>query len=121
MSKLTIASNNLGENNENNPIIKEFLKWVACKEEEVLHQTLMRFCLYRAAKVDIGRVDFRVFESQGKPNYCEYYYMGKVRGVDGSKHLLMSRDLKVIPGNEVPVLEILFGKDKHTELSKCFF
>lgn len=121
MSNLKIASNNLDENSENNPAIKEFLKWVAVTEEEVLYKTLTRFCIYRAAKIDISKIDFRVFEAQGKPNYCEYYYMGKVRGTDETKHLLMSRDLKVIPGQQLPVLEILFGKQKHKELDQCFF
>lgn len=109
------------ENEENNPVIEAFLKWIAMKEEDVLHKTLIRFCLYKRGKIDIARVDFRTFEFEGKPNYVEYYYMGKVFGSDERKHILMSRNLKIIPGQQLPVLEILFGKDKHVELSKCFF
>jgi len=96
-----------------------FLKMVALKEEEVLRATLTRFCLMKGGKISIDRVDFRTWDN--RPNYIEYYYIGLVRGSTDQKHILMSRELKIVPGQELPVLEILFGKHKQSELSKCFF
>lgn len=96
-----------------------FMKMVTSKEEEVLNAALTRFCIAKGGKIDISRVDFRTWDH--RPNYIEYYYMGLVRNSKENKHILMSRELKIVQGQELPVLEILFGKHKESELSKCYF
>lgn len=87
----------------------EFLKQVAIKEAECLDRILTRFCLLNGLPINISKVEHQIFE--GRDNYYELFYIGPIRKSKNIKHFLMSRDLKIVPGQTFPVLEIKFNPD----------
>lgn len=93
-----------------NPQVKAFLDDVLKKEEEAFNRIFSRFCILNAVKFDVSKVE-TTRRYPEKPNYGEYYYIGYVLGNPASKHFLMSRDLVMVEGQELPVLNVTFNKN----------
>lgn len=97
------------ENPAENPEIRAFLNDVKIKEAEAFNRIFLRFCLMNGIPQDISKIETREFA--GRPNYWEYYFLGKIPKHSGQLHFLMSRELKMVEGEFLPVLRIAFNKD----------
>jgi hypothetical protein len=65
--------------------------------------------LLNGVAYDISKIE--VYTHPGRDNFGEYFYMGKVLKGPGTRHFLMSRDLTMVEGEELPVLNIIFNHD----------
>lgn len=90
--------------------VKQFLKGVLVKEEEAFNRIYTRSCLMNGVVFDLSKIHTTP-KYEERPNYGEYYYLGPVLKGTGTKHFLMSRDIVMVDGEELPVLNIVFNAD----------
>lgn len=98
------------ENPADNPLVQKFLKDVLLKEEEAFNRIFTRFCLLNGVRFDLAKIN-TVTRGPVAPNLVEYYYIGKIPKGTGEIHFLMSRNLAMVPGEDLPVLNITFNAD----------
>lgn len=91
-------------NPHDNPTLKELLNEIQLKEAECFERVYKRFCWLNGVRFDLAKIEPQTFDL--KPNKIDYYYMGPVPKAKGIKHFLMSRDLIMVKGQELPTLEI---------------
>lgn len=87
--------------------IKAFLADVQIKEAQCFDRIFLRFALLNGIKQDIIKIDFD--DNPQRPNYVGYYYNGTIPKSTHQRHFLMSRDLIMKQGEELPVLNIVFN------------
>ncbi len=87
---------------------RAFLADVQVQEAKCFDRIFLRFCLLNGLKQDISKIDFE--DNPQRPNFIGYYYNGTIPKSNHQRHFLMSRDLIIKPGEELPVLNIVFNR-----------
>lgn len=94
-------------NPHDSPVLKEILNDIQIKEAECFQRVYKRFCWLHGLTFDLAKIDWQVLPN--KPNLINYFYVGDVPKTKLKQHFLMSRDLVMVEGQELPVLEIKFN------------
>lgn len=96
------------ENPADIPAVKAFLNDVLKKEQQAFDRVLIRFCLLNGLRPENAILSVETSKPYPvKPNYGEYYYLGNtLNDKTVKRHFLMSRDLVMVEGNDLPTLEI---------------
>lgn len=93
---------------QENEFVEAFLADVAVQEAKCFDRIFLRFCLLNGVKQDIGKIDFD--KTPLRPNFIGYYYNGPIPKSTHQRHFLMSRDLIIKDGEDLPVLNITFNR-----------
>lgn len=90
------------------PAVKAFLNDVLIAEQKAFDRVFTRFCLVNGLRFENALLNIETtFPFPEQPNYGAYYYKGNtLNDKTVKRHFLMSRDLIMIEGKELPTLEI---------------
>lgn len=101
------------DNPAENPAVKKFLNDVLLAEQKAFDRVFTRFCILNGLKFETAFLNIETaYTNPEKPNYGEYHYKGNtLNDKTVKRHFLMSRDLILVPGNELPTLEVKWNFD----------
>lgn len=95
-------------NPHENPTVKAFLNDVLITEQKAFDRVFTRFCLLNGLRFETALLNIETsYPFPNQPNYGAYYYKGNTLYDKTIKsHFLMSRDLIMVEGQDLPVLDI---------------
>lgn len=93
---------------EKDAFIRKFLEDIKIQELKCFDRVFLRFCLLNGIKQDINKIEFD--HNPARPNYVGYYYRGLIPKSNHERHFLMYRELITKPGEDLPVLNIVFNQ-----------
>jgi hypothetical protein len=96
------------ESAADNPAVKAFLNDVLIAEQKAFDRVFTRFCLLNGLKFETAFMSIETtYINPHRPNYGEYHFKGNtLNDKTVRRHFLMSRDLVMVEGQELPTLEI---------------
>lgn len=100
-------------NPNESPIVKAFLNDVLIAEQKAFDRVFHRFCLLNGLRFETALLQIETtFPFPNQPNYGAYYYKGStLKDKTVRSHFLMSRDLVIVEGQQLPSLEIKWNVD----------